>query len=423
MVSMMPASREIGVAVVVVAFALVIGLAAALVLRASPDAEPVTYAESDLAASAQSDVKGRADAGATQVLTRTLPAYIPILIPNQSLQIVRTASQDVVGSYITGGYSDAVVRQSANQVLVTSLRPGPNGGVQATLDILELPTLSLLQSVTLDPRRTGYTAFHPITLLSEDESTLFYLTTETASELAECASRPLAHQCDRHGIVPIRLDKPISLPPLELPLGCGGAHLTTNGPLNATAVCSLSGEIFDVVTPGGESWSLELVASVSLPAEPSGPFEGNATRILHAARLHSGELSLVLSDGSLVTQSGSEYALLPSPLPNGARPLTVGGDDIFLLDDDRLAIAYAGPTNYSAGKIDGIALVDPHTGETTIAAESLSDVASMALLEGDAFLLLGYDGSYSVLELSGARSSPVPVDQSDVLLGSGVLVR
>jgi hypothetical protein len=186
--------------------------------------------------------------------------------------------------------------------------------------------------------------------------------------------------------------------------------------------CSSSGDIFDVSNTSGDSWFLEPLTSVSLPSEPSGFFEGNSTQIQYAVRLHSGELSLVLSDGSLITQSGSEYTMLPSALPNDARPLTVGGDDIFLLDDNRLAIAYAGPANYSVGKIDGIVLVNPLTGEATIAVESLTEVASMVRLEDDAFLLLGYDGSYSVLELSGARSSPVPVDASGVALGRGVII-
>jgi hypothetical protein len=218
------------------------------------------------------------------------------------------------------------------------------------------------------------------------------------------------------------LDNLIQLSPLELPLGCGGTHLVTNGSTNATAVCSLSGDIFEIIEIDEESWALTALASVSLPPEPEGPFEGNSTRIQHAVRRHSGELSLILSDGTLVTQSGSEWAIFPSPLPEGARPLTVGSDDIFLLGDNQLAIAYAGPANYPTGKVDGIALVNPLTGEATIAVEALNDVASMVRLEGDAFLLLGYDGSYSVLELSGARSSPVPVDAGGVALGRGVII-
>jgi hypothetical protein len=352
----------------------------------------------------------------------TLPEYLVVLLPDRKIALVDSASARIANTFAAGAYPDALLRRGASEVLVADTAFGPDGEQQSTLHILDLETLNPKEAVRLDPRRLNHTVYHPSMVLSGDEGTLFYTLAEHRTDLPGCADRPIARDCDIFSIASVAFDNPSSSALVELPLGCGWPMLTRNRVTGVTVACSDSGQVFDVTLTTSGLVKLEL-SPIQLPMETDDYFRGDETRVQYAFRLSTGALSVVLSDGTLITRSVDGTIVSAKVVPDNTRPLTAGGDDAFLLDGDRLVIAFAGRDNYSIGKPDGLVVVDATTARLAGAPLPIADARSLQVVEGGALAVLGEDSSLSLLGLSGERTPAVASEPPESLLGYGVLIR
>lgn len=244
-----------------------------------------------------------------------------------SMSVLDPASGKVLGTVPIGYASWAIVRASAQQLLVSQAF-GTNEEA-ATLRIYALSDLQTPIASLPMPDRTVSTVDYPFMVLSFHERYLYY-----GKNRSICANGGEA--CDAPSVGVIDLQTRTELPAAALPVGCNPPVLAPLGASDALASCRATDQVLMRVSHDGLGTEIARFADSGAANAVIADVDGN------------GNAYMIGNDGALVTMPAlKRTALLPASSGH------IGFQTPSLLDESTWVAAY-GPDN---GGYDGVLVI------------------------------------------------------------------